>query len=356
MAACLISVGSNLGDKAANLRDAAQCIGNLPQISLLKQSRHWKTLPIGGPETQSPFLNEALLLDAKNSPLELLQSLQQIELDLGRTRDAHWGPRPIDLDILLFGDEIIREANLCVPHPRMAFRRFALEPATEIAPEMIHPELGLSVEQLLEYLDNVPPYVAIAGPLGAGKTHLAKNILSRLPECRCLWEKVEADVLAPFYANPTFHGPKVEIQFLERRVALLESLNFDQPPAPGVTISDFWFDQSAAFAQLWLSPEQYQEYEHHYLALRARVPRARVLVMLDLAVEQLVERIAARGRPYEQGLRGEQLERLQHLLDELAHTAHRGPILRLDASDGDRIADEVHAAIEAMTHRGVPVG
>ena len=98
--------------------------------------------PIGGPAGQEPFLNAAALLETSLPPAELLARLQRIELHLGRTRETRWAARTLDLDLLLYDNLVLNTPYLTLPHPRMAFRRFVLEPAAEVAPEMAHPRLA----------------------------------------------------------------------------------------------------------------------------------------------------------------------------------------------------------------------
>ena len=103
-------------------------------------------------------------------PQALLAEFQKVEADLGRQRNEHWGPRTIDLDLLLYDDLTLADPDLVVPHPRMAWRRFVLEPAAEVAPEMLHPGTGWTIARLLDHLNQTPWYLAIAGPIGVGKS------------------------------------------------------------------------------------------------------------------------------------------------------------------------------------------
>src|SRR5262249_50809739 len=107
---------------------------------------------------------------------ELHQRLAEIELELGRRREQHWGPRMIDLDLLLYDDLVLDTPTLTVPHPRMAFRRFVLEPAADVAPDMSHPTIGWSIRELLDHLNLAKPYVALMGVPGSGKTLLAERL------------------------------------------------------------------------------------------------------------------------------------------------------------------------------------
>jgi len=161
MAKCLISLGSNLGDRSAHLQAALKQLGSLPQTTLVSQSSFRDTKPAGGPAAQNPFLNAAALLESSLSPQQLLVDLQHIENELGRVRSERWGPRTIDLDLLLY-DQVEQETRaLTLPHPRMSFRRFVLEPAAEIAAGMVYPINGWTIERLLKHLDSSLPEIGL---------------------------------------------------------------------------------------------------------------------------------------------------------------------------------------------------
>src|SRR5690606_10760471 len=107
----------------------------------------------GGPAGQPSFLNGTVLLTTTLSPEAVLAALEQLETEAGRAREVRWDARTLDLDILLYDDLCLRTSRLMIPHPRMAFRRFVLRPAAEIAAEMVHPEIGWTMEQLLMHLE-----------------------------------------------------------------------------------------------------------------------------------------------------------------------------------------------------------
>ena len=148
-----IALGSNLesefGDREANLREAVRRIGALGEVR--KVSSFYDTEPVGYVE-QPRFLNGALLLETDLDPRTLMRELLVVERAMGRERVGAIakGPRVIDLDLLLFGDWVLWAEELVLPHPRMEERRFVLEPLAEIAPEWVHPVLGVTVLELLE--------------------------------------------------------------------------------------------------------------------------------------------------------------------------------------------------------------
>ena len=118
-----IALGSNLGDRAAHLAYARAALETLPNSRVLAASAMEETEPVGG-MPQGPYLNQMIALETALSPLALLQALQSIEESAGRTREVRWGPRTLDLDIVLFGGREIREPNLIVPHPELPNREF----------------------------------------------------------------------------------------------------------------------------------------------------------------------------------------------------------------------------------------
>jgi len=141
-----VGLGSNLGDREATIRAAVAALPGVVAISQLRE-----TEPVGVTE-QPAFLNGAVRLETGLSPRELLDTLLEIERGLGRERRERWGPRTIDLDLLLYGGETVDEPGLTVPHPSLHERRFVLEPLAEIAPDWRDPVTGKTVEELLRML------------------------------------------------------------------------------------------------------------------------------------------------------------------------------------------------------------
>jgi 2-amino-4-hydroxy-6-hydroxymethyldihydropteridine diphosphokinase len=144
-----ISLGSNVGDRAANQRAAMERLDEVGSIKA--KSGFYETEPVELPD-QSWFLNSVIALETSLSPLELLKKVLAIEHEMGRIRTRDKGPRSIDIDILLFGDDVVEERGLKIPHPAMHQRRFVLEPLAEIAPEALHPQLRKTARELVAAL------------------------------------------------------------------------------------------------------------------------------------------------------------------------------------------------------------
>ncbi|HZS91296.1 MAG TPA: 2-amino-4-hydroxy-6-hydroxymethyldihydropteridine diphosphokinase [Chloroflexota bacterium] len=154
MATAYIALGSNLGDREATLREALRRLGALGAVEAV--SPFFDTDPAGIVD-QPRFLNAAARLRTDLTPGALLQGLLDIETAMGRVRLVRWGPRTIDLDLLLFDDLVSEQPGITLPHPRMHERRFVLEPLATIAAEVRHPVLGRTVGELLAGLDAAQP-------------------------------------------------------------------------------------------------------------------------------------------------------------------------------------------------------
>lgn len=147
-----LGIGSNMGDKHANLDQALEILAADEHNQLVKVSDYIVTEPVGGVE-QDDFLNGAVVMQTLYTPQQILDQIGVIEKKLDRVRTIHWGPRTIDVDILLYDDEVVVEENLIIPHPEMCNRRFVLEPLDQIAPYRVHPICSKTIHELLMALD-----------------------------------------------------------------------------------------------------------------------------------------------------------------------------------------------------------
>ncbi len=148
-----LGLGANLGKRRETIDAALARLADHRAICVCAVSALIETAPVGGPAGQPNYLNGAAAIETNLDPAALLAELKRIEHDLGRRDGPRWGPRPIDLDILLYGDLALASPDLTIPHPRLRERRFVLAPLAEIAPDAVDPVTGLAVRALLARLD-----------------------------------------------------------------------------------------------------------------------------------------------------------------------------------------------------------
>jgi 2-amino-4-hydroxy-6-hydroxymethyldihydropteridine diphosphokinase len=143
-----VALGSNLGDREANLQQALSLLGQSPQVRLGAVSDFFDNPAVGGPADSPVYLNAVVEISTTLPPRELLNQLLTIEQQMGRVRREKWAPRNIDLDIVLYGDQIIDEPDLQIPHPLMHERAFVLIPLKQIAPDAYHPVKKCRIDEL----------------------------------------------------------------------------------------------------------------------------------------------------------------------------------------------------------------
>ena len=328
MPTCLIALGSNLGDRAQVLGRAVQAVASLPSTQLSAVSSWHSTAPVGGPAGQGEFLNGALLVETRLPAAELHRLLKQTEVAAGRTPGARWAERVLDLDILLYGDTVLVTPELTLPHPRMAFRRFVLAPAAEIAAEMRHPTIGWSISELLVHLETATPYVAVTATDRDKSHELAVRVA----------ERGSARLIEDRYSPKTGARPvesssrnlQSGIELARHRAARLNRAAW--PAEPAWTISSFWFDD----VLLWAEGAAEGERQELIAAWQAALPglvRPKLLVFLD-----------QRAAP-NHVLADPRAQRLEDLVSRPG----LGPILRLSTERLDENVAEVVAAMDAMS-------
>lgn len=179
MPVCWVGIGANIGEPRAAFEFAWRLLTEHPRVELLNRSGLYSTSPVGQ-YAGGTFTNAVFSLQTDLSPLALLDVLQEIESEIGRTRTVRWGPRPIDLDVLYIGHQIVNEPRLLIPHPAAWYRKFVVEPLVEITSDLQHPVLHESVGRLRERLSKRPLTVANLGPLPDGTT--SADFRNRFPD------------------------------------------------------------------------------------------------------------------------------------------------------------------------------
>jgi 2-amino-4-hydroxy-6-hydroxymethyldihydropteridine diphosphokinase len=183
MARTFIALGGNLGPVEQNFQKA---------ISLLDQFRGSKVIQVSTIITSHPvgassgnlFRNAVLSLETNLEPLDLLKSLQEIEASFGRDRSVRWGPRPVDLDIILYGEQVVELPDLIIPHPACWYRRFVLLPMAEIAPDVTHPLKKRTFLELKEWFEKKELHIQLAGGENHLRTKLIKELETEFPKIK----------------------------------------------------------------------------------------------------------------------------------------------------------------------------
>jgi 2-amino-4-hydroxy-6-hydroxymethyldihydropteridine diphosphokinase len=183
MVRCFIALGGNLGDVSATFKQALAQLDAHPDVTVGHVSGIHRTAAVGE-RAGGEFHNAAAELETTLSALNLLNLLQQVERDFGRTRTQRWSPRPLDLDLIFYGGELISLPELTVPHPACWYRRFVLDPLAEIAADVVHPEKKVTVGELRSRLVARPLEFALAGGREPDRASLIEHLRPQFPDAR----------------------------------------------------------------------------------------------------------------------------------------------------------------------------
>jgi 2-amino-4-hydroxy-6-hydroxymethyldihydropteridine diphosphokinase len=348
-----LSLGSNKGDKIAFLQKAvdliAEQVGIVSQISPVYKTQSW------GFESED-FFNIVIKLKTKNSPESLLTQLIHIERIMGRERVVNktYQSRNIDIDILLFEDEIIFSSTLVVPHPLMNKRRFVLQPLADIVPNLIHPIEKKSIKHLLldctdsstinltdlqinrpNSISELYNYIAIEGNIGAGKTSLT-NLLSDDFNAKMVLERYADNPFLPkFYENEERYAFPLEMSFLADRYHQLtdDLAQFDL--FKSFIISDYYIFKSLIFAQITLPPEEFSLYRKMFDIMYKEITKPDLYIYLYQNTTRLLENIKKRGREYEQNISAEYLQKIHNGYANFTQTEKNLNVLIIDVSEMD---------------------
>jgi deoxyguanosine kinase len=340
-----IGLGSNLGDRERTIRAALQMLGGNGSIEVTRVSGLRETAPLGRKE-QRDYLNGVAEIRTRLEPPELLGRLKAVEAALGRQPHDKWASRTIDLDLLLYGNRIVRENGLTVPHPDVHLRAFVLDGLCQLNPDLIHPLLKEPVSELSQRVDGgnfvldpaAPQLISVAGVIGVGKTTLARK-LGEVLQAPVLLEPYDTNpFLREVYAGKCELALDSQLYFLVHRS---QQLDREVLPPGRIAITDYVFEKEMIYARRLLNPAQLALYESIYRTFAERVtPPALVIYLYDTPAHCL-ERIHRRSRPYEQGVSLEFLEALDRGYQDLFAHWKACPVIRVPAARLTGYADAV---------------
>tara|TARA_R110002012_G_scaffold62168_4_gene163336 strand:- start:2357 stop:3499 length:1143 start_codon:yes stop_codon:yes gene_type:complete len=323
-----LSLGSNLGNRLANLQKAIfhiqQKAGKILDISAVYEN------PAFGFEGDD-FLNIVLSLLTPLEPKELLDTLLQIEVDFGRIRsNAGYSSRTLDIDIIYYGTEVISDDDLVIPHPQMQHRNFVLKPLGDIAPQFYHPVLYKDTRNLLQEcrdksklsktkhrlfkdrsgLFSQLQLIAIEGNIGAGKTTLSKMIANDFNAKLVLERFADNPFLPKFYEDQARYAFPLEMSFLADRYQQFmdDTSQFDL--FKNFMVSDYDIFKSLIFAKVTLQKEEYNLYRKVFSFMYKEVRKPEIYLFLYQNTERLLANIKKRGRDYEQNIDPAYLEKI----------------------------------------------
>ena len=363
-----LSLGSNLGNKLDNLQRAVnligQNIGRVTKISSIYNTRSWGF-------KSDDFFNICIEVSTNLNPENLLDKVLQIEKKLGRSRSISedFQARIIDIDVLLFDDDIIFYNNLKVPHPRMLERKFVLVPLTEIAPNVKHPIAKKTILMCLQSCEDVTEieetdlklkrpvslvekynYIAIEGNIGAGKTTLSKMLGDDFNAKLVLERFADNPFLPKYYADMDRYAFPLEMSFLADRYQQLSDDLAQFDLFKNFIVSDYYIFKSLIFAQVSLPKEEYVLYRRMFDIMYKEIAKPDLYIYLYQNTNRLLENIKKRGRDYEQNITPEYLDKIHQGYSNFIKTEQNLNTLIIDVSEYDfaYASDDYNAIIKLI--------
>ncbi len=369
---CLIGCGANEGARREQLNQAIDMLRFMPGVRLVDVSQFLETLPVGGPPGQSPYLNAACLIETTFKPAEVLDMLLAVENTLHRSRETRWGPRTIDLDLLLYDDCVLKTECLQVPHPRMTTRRFVLEPAAAIAADLKHPVAGCTIRELLENISERHLHVAVVGVPGSGAPEIADAVadvtLSRL---------IHAPAPLPLssFGAPNGEQSAIKEEPVDQLLLLSQKyaaplLKANWPVDPHGTVTDYWIESIRLAAQTNSVSDTNKQFENAFATISQETVVPNVILLLNVNHQTLSERIAYRTHSAQQSDIFSDLVAVQTMMttDQGIHTlltlqerlvncllhnqetqCRPKAVIQLDSDDLGKAAFDAVAAIEGIS-------
>ena len=348
-----LSLGTNQGNKLDNLQFAintiAEEIGVIIKIASIYKTGSWGF-------KGNDFYNTCIQVSTYLPPEELILKLLKIENELGRVRknSEEYSDRIIDIDILLFDDEIIFSKDLIVPHPRMLARKFVLVPLVDIAPAVIHPiekkniancllqcDDTIEIKKIKAILKRPIPiseqynYIAIEGNIGAGKTTLAKMMSDEFNAKVVLERFADNPFLPKFYEDEERYAFPLEMSFLADRYQQLSDDLAQFDLFKNFIISDYYIFKSLIFAQITLQKEEYALYRKMFDLMYKEIVKPDLYVYLYQNTNRLLQNIQKRGREYEQNIEASYLQKIHDGYTNFIKTQQNLNILVIDVSELD---------------------
>ncbi|OOV20067.1 2-amino-4-hydroxy-6-hydroxymethyldihydropteridine diphosphokinase [Flavobacterium sp. LM4] len=350
----ILSIGSNQGNRLENIESCIdlihQEVGTVIRVSKLYETPAW------GFESDA-FYNCALILQSSSSAQKILSQVLKVEKQLGRIRSDQQGyqSRIIDIDLIVFEDEIIESDKLQVPHPLMQNRNFVLLPMQDLKLNWKHPVLHKTVSELIAItpddsictvvqdlknpLDEIPlerfNYIAFEGNIGAGKTTLVQKIAEDFNAKTVLERFADNPFLPKFYKDQNRYAFPLEMSFLADRYQQLSDDLAQFDLFKDFVIADYHIFKSLIFAKITLAEDEYRLYRNLFDIIYKEMPKPDLYVYLYQNTTRLLQNIKKRGRSYEQNISAEYLDKINNGYLEYIKSQTDLNVLIIDVSDRD---------------------
>ncbi|WP_303686418.1 2-amino-4-hydroxy-6-hydroxymethyldihydropteridine diphosphokinase [Nonlabens dokdonensis] len=353
-----IALGSNLGDRKQHLRDASRYIEQ--RLGLVIKTAGVYEVPAAG-FTGGDFLNTCILVHSRKNAQETIAILQEIEREMGRkprTGDTY-EDRVIDLDIVLFNDEIIDTSHLQVPHPRMQERNFVMQPLVDIAYKIVHPVLGKS---MVELSSNLAPlerimdfeiplsrkrypiqnlnFIAVEGNIGSGKTSLTHKLSEDFNAKKVLERFADNPFLPLFYEDKERYSFPLEMSFLADRYQQLSDDVAQQDLFKEFTVADYYVIKSLIFSEITLNKEEFSLYKRLFNMMYKELVKPDLYVYLYQTEDRLLENIKKRGRDYEKNIEASYLSQIQQGYADFIRSQQELKVKVIDVTDLDFVNNQ----------------
>ena len=355
----MVSLGSNQGNRLSLIESCIVLIHNEVAV-VVKVSKIYET-PAWGFESD-PFYNCVLLLHTSKAPQKLLNQLLKVEKKLGRVRNqvAEYQPRPIDIDILAFDEEIVATETLQIPHPMLQKRKFVLQPLLDLDSNWEHPVLKKSVAQLLAETEDDSPidavhilgspieklglqsfnYIAIEGNIGAGKTTLATKLAEDCNAKLILERFADNPFLPKFYKDQSRYAFPLEMSFLADRYQQLSDDLAQFDLFKDFVVADYHIFKSLIFAKVTLQEDEFRLYKTMFDIIYKEMTKPDLYVYLYQNTARLLQNIKKRGRSFEQEISAEYLEKINQGYLDYIKTQTDLNVLIIDVSELDFIKNQ----------------